>query len=864
MAEPAPNIGQVFGHYRLIEQIGAGGMGVVYRAHDEQLRRDVAVKLLPHDLFSDAASRERFRKEALAVGRLNHPNIAMAFDFGEQAGVDYLVTEYIPGSNLDEKIGKQPLPQKTVLELGIQILSGLEAAHRENVVHRDLKPGNIRLNRDGQVKILDFGLAKLSEPFDEDADTVNLTSSVSISGTLPYMAPELLRAEEADARADIWAAGAVLYEMATGRRAFPDRQPSLVIDAILHYDPVRPTLINKKLTASLEAVILKALDRDPDRRYQSAREFRVDLQRLLAGGEISTDTLRQSQVVEVAANRRRRKFVLAFSAVLLAGLGLGYLAKRLIPVRSTHQKILAVLPIETVGQDAATNALGLGLTETLTARLVQASDSSSIQVVSPRDLRDQKVRTSDEARREFGTDYVLESSLQRAGQAMRINCYLVDSRTHRQLAARTIEADAGDAFKLQDQVANAALDMLPESAGGSQRQALVTRQDTQPAAYEAYIRGRGYLLEYEKPENIDNAITEFNQALKVDARYARAYAALGQAYWLGFQQNHGGDWLALANQNCQQAVKLAPQLAEAHTCMGNVAFGTGRYEEAVTQYQRSLDLDPNEDYALGQLADAYQKLGNLAAAEVAYKKAINVRPNYWAVYNWLGVFYTNQSRYNEASEMFSKVIELAPDNYRGYSNLGGTYVYEGRYSDAIEILKKSIALRPNLDAYSNLGTAYFSLRRFSDAAENFEQATKINNRNLVVWGNLGDALYWSVARRGEAKAAYDKALELGKAQEKVNPRDGETLAMMADYYAMNGQKSEAMDSLQRAVRLEPKNSEVLFRTALVYNHFGQTTEALQWLQKAIQEGYSRSEARDFPDFDSLQSNPQFKALLATN
>ncbi len=864
MSVLAPMDGQVFGHYRLIEQIGAGGMGVVFRAHDEQLRRDVAVKILPHDLFSDAASRERFRKEALAVGRLNHPNIAMAFDFGEQNGVDYLVTEYIPGINLDEKIGKQPLPQKTVLELGIQILSGLEAAHRENVVHRDLKPGNIRLNRDGQVKILDFGLAKLAEPFDENADTVNLTSSVSISGTLPYMAPELLRAEEADARADIWAAGAVLYEMATGRRAFPDRQPSLVIDAILHYDPVRPTLINKKLTASLEAVILKALDRDPDRRYQSAREFRVDLQRLLAGGEIATDTLRQSQVVEVSAYRRRRKFVLVFLAVLVVGLLIGYFVKRWPPPPPGHQKILAVLPIETVGQDAATNALGLGLTETLTAKLVQASDTTSIQVVSPRDLRDQKVKTAADARREFGTDYVLESSLQSAGQTMRINCYLVDSRTHRQLAARTIEAEAGDAFRLQDQVVNAALDMLPASINGAQRQALATHQDTQPAAYEAYIRGRGYLLEYEKPENIDNAITEFNQSLKVDARYARAYAALGQAHWLGFQQNHGGDWLTLANQNCQQAVNLAPQLAEAHTCMGNVAFGTGRYEEAVTQYQRSLDLDPNEDYALGQLADAYQKLGHLAAAEVAYKKAISVRPNYWAVYNWLGVFYTNQSRYNEASEMFSKVIELAPDNYRGYSNLGGTYVYEGRYSDAIEMLKKSIALRPNLDAYSNLGTAYFSLRRFSDAAENFQQATKINDRNMVVWGNLGDALYWSVARRAEAKVAYDKALELGKAQARLNPRDGETLAMMADYYAMNDQKSEAMDSLERAVHLEPKNSEVLFRSALVYNHFGQTTEALQWLQKAIQEGYSRSEARDFPDFDSLQSNPQFKALLATS
>ncbi len=857
--------GQLFGHYRLIEKIGAGGMGVVYRAHDEQLRRDVAVKILPHDLFSDAASRERFRKEALAVGRLNHPNIAMAFDFGEQNGVDYLVTEYIPGTNLDEKIGKQPLPQKTVLDLGIQILSGLEAAHRENVVHRDLKPGNIRLNRDGQVKILDFGLAKLTEPFDENADTVNLTSSVSVSGTLPYMAPELLRADEADARADIWAAGAVLYEMATGRRAFPDKQPSLVIDAILHYDPVRPTLINPKITASLEAVILKALDRDPDRRYQSAREFRVDLQRLLAGGEIATDTLRQSQVLEVAANRRRKKVVLAFLAVLLVGLGLGYVAKRLVPVRSTHQKILAVLPIETVGQDAPTNALGLGLTETLTAKLVQASDNNSIQVVSPRDLRDQKVRTAEDARREFGTDYVLESSLQRDGQTMRINCYLVDSRTHRQLAARTIEADSGDAFRLQDQVVNAALDMLPGSINSSQRQSLASRQDTQPAAYEAYIRGRGYLLEYEKPENIDNAITEFQQALKVDPKYGPAYAGLGQAYWIGYQdQNRGKEWLDKASENCHTALNLNGNLPDGYTCMGNVLFGTGRYEEAVQQYQHALELDHTNNDALEGMADSYAKLGNPASAEAAYKKAIALRPNDWSVYSWLAEFYAEQARYAEAADMCRKVIELAPDNYRGYSNLGGVYIYQAKYEDAITYLNKSIELRPTLEAYVNLGAAYFLLHRFEQAADSFQLGLKLQDNNFVNWGNLADALYWIPSRRSEAANAYRHAVKLAQQHIAVNPRDGSTLGYLAEYSAMTDDKKGALEYLQRALQNSPQDPEIMFRAALVYNHLGDINNSLSWLESAVKAGYPRAVVLRTPDFDGFKNDVRFARIVDLN
>ncbi len=263
---------------------------MVFRAHDEQLERDVAVKILPTGLFADDATRKQFRKEALAVAKLNHPNIAMAFDFGKENGIDYLVTEYIPGLNLDEMLAQQPLAQKTVLELGIQLASGLEAAHREKVIHRDLKPGNLRVNPGGQLKILDFGLAKLVEPIDEIAETANLNTSLSLSGTLPYMAPELLRAETVDARTDIWAAGAVLYEMATGKRAFPDRQPTLLIDAILHYDPVRPCLLNLEITPALEAVILKALDRDPDLRYQSARELKVDLERLAAGtGPLLTD-----------------------------------------------------------------------------------------------------------------------------------------------------------------------------------------------------------------------------------------------------------------------------------------------------------------------------------------------------------------------------------------------------------------------------------------------------------------------------------------------------------------------------------------------------------------------------------------------
>lgn len=862
MSVPTPSIGEVLGHYRLLEQIGAGGMGVVFRAHDERLQRDVAVKILPAGMLVDDNARQQFRKEALAVGKLNHPNIAMAFDFGQEKGIDYLVTEYIPGINLDEKIGRQPLPHKTVLELGIQLVSGLEAAHRENVIHRDLKPGNLRINPNGQLKILDFGLAKLIEPVDEKAETANLTSQMAISGTMPYMAPEVLRAAPVDARTDIWAAGAVLYEMATGKRAFPDRQASLLIDAILHYDPVRPSLINPEVGAALETVILKALDRDPERRYQSARELRVDLTRILAGEELSTETMRRTGVVEVQRRARNRRAAFILAGVLLVGIAGGYLVKRWWPQSaSAKQRIMAVLPFDTVGQDPATSALGMGLTETLTAKLVQASDSDMIQVVSPRDLRDQGVKTAEDARREFGTDFVLESSLQRAGGTIRINCYLVDSKTHRQLAARSITVDANDAFGLQDRVVSETLDMLPAQIKPEQRRRLNVQHDTEPAAYEAYIRGRGYLQEYEKPENIDSAITEFNRALKVDHGYALAYAGLGNAYLLGFQQfSKDKQWVTNASINCEKALSLNPGLLEAHICLGNIYNGTGSYDKAVNVFQDALKAEPSSEDALRGLADAYSSLGNFAAAEAAYKKVIALRPNYWGAYSWLGAFYYNQARYADAANMFLKASELAPDNYHVYLVLGGVYVIEGRYEDGITALQRSINLRPSPDAYNNLGYTYTLMHRYPEAIAALDQALKVDDGDWMNWGNLGDALYWSPDQRSQAAAKYRRAIEIGTASLQVNPRNAETLAYLANYSAMMGQRQAALAYIQKALDLAPSKGEILFRAAIVYNRLDQNDQALAYLKKAAEVGYSRTVIRDTPDFQNLQQNPQFRAL----
>jgi serine/threonine protein kinase len=317
MAAPSQLVGRALGHYRIIEQIGAGGMGVVYRAHDEQLDRDVAIKVLPVGTLTDEVARKRFRKEALALAKLNHPNVATVHEFGSQNDTDFLVTEYIPGVTLDEKLATGALPLKEVGRVGIQLAQGLSAAHDEGIVHRDLKPANLRLTPDGRLKILDFGLAQLIPRGGGPALTATLSQSQAVSGTLPYMAPEQLRAEVTDARSDIWAAGAVLYEMATGKRAFPESNGPLLINAILNRDPELPSKLNRQVSPALENVIIKALDKDPGHRYQTVRDLGGDLERL---------TAEVSPLAEPRRHVRWRLIAAGSASALLALTLVGYIA----------------------------------------------------------------------------------------------------------------------------------------------------------------------------------------------------------------------------------------------------------------------------------------------------------------------------------------------------------------------------------------------------------------------------------------------------------------------------------------------------------------------------------------------------------
>ncbi len=854
MTVSIPTMGQVLGHYRIVEQIGAGGMGVVFRARDERLDRDVALKILPKLAVLTETARRQFRREALSLARITDPHVAMAFDFAEDNGIYYLVTEYVPGLTLEAKLAGRPLAEADVLQLGKQLATGLEAAHKGGVIHRDLKPGNLKVTPEGRLKILDFGLAYMLRTETEVTATAPLTEPYSDAGTLAYMGPEQVKGQTPDERADLWSAGVVLYEMSTGKRPFGEATGARLVAAILEQTPVPPRGVNPKISEGLERVILRAMQKDPKERYQSAGDLRIDLANLATG----TAPIYQAP----APPRNRLSWVAVMIVVALAiGFGTWWLRHRG-KTPAIDARMMAVLPFESVANDARTNALGMGLTETVTARLVRAVDGGQLQFVSTRDLTEKNVKTSDEAQREFGTDLVLEGSLQQDGTRIRINWSLVNPRTHTQIAANTITGDANDTFGLQDTIFDDVLEKLPQAVDRGRRQKLQGRLDGKPAAYDFYLRGRGYLEDYKSKDNIESAIAEFQHAIAVDENYAPAYAAMGLAYSTGFQlKNRDKDWVDKAKTACDHALSLMPQLAEGHTCLGKVFSSTGSYEDAVQEFQRSLDLDHNSDETLDSLAAAYQKLGKAAAAEDAYRQAVSTRPNYYGVYNDFGWFYSNQARYVDAARMFRKVTELAPLSYYGYSNLGAMYLQLGRYQEAVKALQQSVALRPTGEAYGNLGAVYFYMRRYSDSAESLQQALKIDPKDWQNWGNVGDTLFQIPVRRAEAKSAYRKAIELAKIRLEVNARDASALAFTADYYAMLDQERQAKEQLTRALQTAPTDPDVLFRAAILYNHFEDTEKTLDFLTRSVAAGFSRTTIRDTPDFDRLRTNQRFRVLL---
>ncbi|MGO9126884.1 MAG: protein kinase domain-containing protein, partial [Terriglobales bacterium] len=755
-------VDQTLGHYRIAEKVGAGGMGEVYRARDQHLARDVAIKVLPPGTLIDESARKRFRKEALILSQLNHPNIATIHDFDTQEGVDFLVMEYIPGITLNEMVAGRPLPEKEVLRLGAQLADGLAAAHDQGVVHRDLKPGNLRVTSDGRLKILDFGLAKLWHPVTASAATDSFSETQAMAGTLPYMAPEQLLGGAIDARTDIHAAGSVLYEMATGQRPFSKLEHAQLITAILRQAPTPPGQLNPQVSPELARIIGKCLEKEPENRYQSAKELAVDLRRLgvpSTGAPVGAVEPKKLKGIVKAA--MLGVGVLLVGALVIAFYAGGWSDRALRQGGGPQISSLAVLPLANFSHDPEQDYFADGMTEALITDLAKTAE---LRVISRTSVMRYKgtQKPLPEIARELNVDAVVEGSVQRSGSRVRITAQLIRGATDQHLWAESYERDLRDILGLQDEVAHAIAQRVESKLNPKNQMNRERARPVEPEAYEAYLKGI-YYMEKRTPESLRKSAEYFQRAIAKDPSYAPAYAGLADFYNLA--SNYGvlapEESFPKARTLAVKALEIDDSLAEGHFALASVLANGYDWKAAETEFRRALELNPG-----------------------------SAQGHYWYGFTFLGPL----GRHTEAISEMQRARELDPLSLVINANLGATFWLAGEYDQAIQQCLKTLEMYPHSEAaHLNLAWAYQQKGMFEQGVREMQKEMADSDDNGTDPQSLSQLAraYVLAGKSAEAQQTIAKLNHLSKLTY-VSPYDRATIDVAL------GRKDRALAELEQA------------------------------------------------------------------
>jgi len=743
-------IGETVSHYRIVERLGAGGMGVVYRAEDTRLGRRVALKFLPEALARDPQALERFEREARAASSLNHPNICTIHDVDEHGGRRFIVMELLEGETLATLAGLGPMEPEAIARLGIEIAEALEAAHAAGILHRDIKPANVFVTTRGHAKLLDFGLAKLVHPIqgDDSVTRASLTSAGSTVGTVAYMSPEQTRGKALDGRSDLFSLGATMYEMATGRRAFCGDTPALVFDAILNRAPEPAERLNPRLPEELVRIVNKATEKDRDTRYQSAAELRADLKRLTRDSH--GDRLEPVR----RASRWRKPTVAAAAAVAGSALALFFLRA---PTKTIDS--LAVLPFVNTGGDPNAEYLSDGITESLINNLSQLAQ---VKVKSRNSVFSFKGKEADiqEAARRLGVSAIVTGRVTQRGDSLSIGVELVDASDNSQIWGGQYDRGMSDLLAVQQDMSREISERLRQKLSGTEQQKLVRLPTENTEAYQAYLKGR-YYWNKRSEEGFKKAIEYFQQATDKDPNYALAYAGLADTYGLLpiYNLAPAKESFPKAKAAARRALALDDDLAEPHASVGWIAF---RYEwdwaSADNEFRRATALKPSYATAHHWYALYLSEMNRHEEALAEIHRALELDPLSVPITATVGTVLFQARRYDAALEEVRKALEMDSGHPFALEQFGYLMLETGKYEEAVAALKRS--------GMSGVSRAYARAGRRGEALKSLDERPPQRPSDVALTyaalGDLEKAFAWLEKAYSERDTAIIGA--------KVDPR----------------------------------------------------------------------------------------------
>ena len=887
-------VGKLIGHYRIESLVGVGGMGEVYLARDERLGRKAALKLLPDSLTTDETQLSRFKNEARTASSLNHPNILTVYEIGAEGNRQFIATEFIEGMTLRVSIARGRINPHAALEIAVQVASALAAAHEAGVVHRDIKPENIMLRPDGYVKVLDFGIAKLSEQRLASHDhTVETTAPLQtrpglVLGTARYMSPEQARGQKVDVRTDIWSLGVVFYEMVGGIPPFRGDTPSDCIASILTAEPPPLSGILTDVPLKLESILQKALRKNSDERYHTIKEMLADLRLLKEELEADsslpqTKAPAESIVSKIKHHKRGMLFTLAGALLAAAVVYSFYFVA---PAPLPNEKSIAVLPFENLSEEKSNAYFADGIQDEILTRLSKIADLKVISRTSTQRYKNTSQKVSEIAN-QLGVANLLEGSVQKTNDQVRVNVQLIRAASDSHLWAETFDRRVTDIFSVESEVAKTIADRLRAKLTGQEEQVIAARPTDNPEAYDAYLRGLAYTLKTgNSPANTLAAQKYLKEAVRLDSKFALAWALLSYVDALGYLTLTLQPTVALreeTGQAAETALTLQPNLGEAIMARGYYYYACLKdYDAAVRYFEQARQFLPNSSQIPESLAYVARRRGQWDRSESYFNEAERLDPRNVSLLTQHAQSYMIVRRFSEALRKFDQVLDVIPGDLDTLAQQAGIAQAQGDLQRAAALLAP---LHPPADDTGALEIQVYQailerrpvqmISQLKEILSKPDPALGYNNGELRFW------LGWAQEIAGDHSAAQESFRQARGELEPFLKEQPDNYVLIGDLALVNmglGDKAAALDLSEQAMRVLPLEKDVVDGPApieifaRVAAQVGERDRAIAALEKLLSipsEGALASRVpltpallRLDPMFDPLRNDPRFQKLAA--